>query len=82
MPTSKVRAGIRSSIIDMLVPLGMAAVMPTILSLRSASSTSVLPNTSCHFNGCGLPLPFTRSPVSSLNLPGACHVAGSASAGA
>jgi hypothetical protein len=32
MPTSKARVGIASSISDIDVPLGMAAVMPTILS--------------------------------------------------
>ena len=84
MPTSKVRSGMAFIIMFMEQPVGMAGVTPTIFSFRCASSSSVWPNTSWNF-GAVLPfspLPSRRSPDLQSNLPGACHIVASFSAGA
>jgi hypothetical protein len=54
------------------VPDNMAAVIPTILLLFSASLTRVSPKTSCH-RGVEEEVDLIFSPVSGSKLPGACH---------
>ena len=61
-------------------PEDMAGVTPMILSFFSANSTIVWPNTSWYLGACGdLGTILIISPVSLLNIPGACHLVGSPS---
>ncbi len=81
MPTSKTRPGIASFTILMEVPESIPAVIPTILLFECASSSKVSPKTSWNFGGlfpsAGVQ---TCSPVTGLNFPGACQMAGFCSA--
>jgi len=81
MPTSKARSGMAFIMMLSELPLGMAGVMPMILSFCSASSSRVLPKTSWYLGAWGsLVLALKISPVSLLNRPGACHLVWSSSA--
>ena len=83
MPTSKARSGIFSIIMLRLQPVGMAGVMPSILGLRSASSTMVWPKTSWNLGGRGpADALASRLPVTtSKRSPTACHAVWFSSAG-
>ena len=80
IPTSKARFG-KASIINFIeLPLGMAGVIPIILGLFLASSTSVNPKTSWNFGGkCSSDF-LIISPVAASNLPGAWYFTWSSSA--
>ena len=81
MPTSNARSGMDFINRFMEHPVGMAGVTPTIFGFFSASSTSVSPNTVWYRGGRLLVSVVMRSPVSGSNLPGACQMPGSFSAG-